>query len=110
MSQTCIAFRFPMARQICSFRRTRMKQTRIVITGVGLTAPNGNSLPEFRKNLLNGVSGITEIDVRYMSRHPAGMCTFDTLKYQTQKDVRIGTRAGGNIIYFPPDALASNRP
>ncbi len=36
-----------------------MKHTRIVITGIGLTAPNGNNLAELRHNLLNGVSGIT---------------------------------------------------
>ena len=41
-----------------------MKHARIVITGVGLTAPNGNSLPEFRKNLLNGVAGIERMEVR----------------------------------------------
>jgi len=83
-----------------------MKQSRIVITGVGLTAPNGNSLAEFRKNLLNGVSGITTVDVRFMGRHPAGMCTFDPLKYQKKKDVRIGTRAGGISIYCAREALA----
>ncbi len=83
-----------------------MKQTRIVITGVGLTAPNGNSLAEFRQNLLNGVSGITTVDVRFMGRHPAGMCTFDPLKYQKKKDVRIGTRAGGISIYCAREALA----
>ena len=71
-----------------------MKQSRIVITGIGLTAPNGNTLAEFRNNLLNGVSGITTVDVRFMGKHPAGMCTFDPLKYQKKKDVRIGTRAG----------------
>ena len=83
-----------------------MKQNRIVITGVGLTAPNGNTLAEFRKNLLNGVSGITEIEVRFMGRHPAGMCSFDQLKYQKKKDVRIGTRAGGISIYCAREALA----
>jgi len=83
-----------------------MKQTRIVITGIGLTAPNGNSLAEFRKNLLNGVSGITTVDVRFMGRHPAGMCTFDPLKYQKKKDVRIGTRVGGISIYCAREALA----
>jgi 3-oxoacyl-[acyl-carrier-protein] synthase II len=82
-----------------------MKQSRIVITGLGLTAPNGNSLAEFRANLLNGVSGITTIDVRYMGRHPAGMCTFDPLKYQKKKDVRIGTRVGGISIYCAREAL-----
>ena len=50
---------------------------RIVITGVGLTAPNGNSLAEFRANLLAGVARISEIDVRYMGRLPAGVCSFD---------------------------------
>ena len=35
-----------------------MKLSRIVITGVGLTAPNGNSLAEFRRNLLTGVAGV----------------------------------------------------
>jgi 3-oxoacyl-[acyl-carrier-protein] synthase II len=83
-----------------------MKQTRIVITGIGLTAPNGNSLAEFRQNLLNGVSGITTVDVRFMGRHPAGMCTFDPLKYQKKKDVRIGTRVGGISIYCAREALA----
>ena len=83
-----------------------MKQSRIVITGIGLTAPNGNSLAEFRKNLLHGVSGITTVDVRFMGRHPAGMCTFDQLKYKKKKDVRIGTRAGGISIYCAREALA----
>ncbi len=85
-----------------------MKQTRIVITGIGLTAPNGNSLAEFRQNLLTGVSGITTIEVRYMGRHPAGMCTFDALKYQKKKDVRIGTRVGGISIYCAREALADS--
>lgn len=85
-----------------------MKQSRIVITGIGLTAPNGNSLTEFRHNLLHGVSGITTIDVRYMGRHPAGMCTFDPLKYQKKKDVRIGTRVGSISIYCAREALADS--
>jgi 3-oxoacyl-[acyl-carrier-protein] synthase II len=85
-----------------------MNRTRIVITGIGLTAPNGNSLDEFRRNLLTGVSGITTVEVRYMGRHPAGMCTFDPLKYQKKKEVRIGTRAGGISIYCAREALASS--
>jgi hypothetical protein len=69
------------------------QQTRIVITGVGLTAPNGNSLSEFRQNLLNGVAGVEPFDVRYMGRLIAGVCHFDTLRYQTRKGLRVGTRA-----------------
>ncbi len=83
-----------------------MNLSRIVITGVGLTAPNGNSLPEFRRNLLHGVSGITTVDVRYMGRWPAGMCTFAPLKHQKKKDVRIGTRAGSISVYCAREALA----
>jgi 3-oxoacyl-[acyl-carrier-protein] synthase II len=33
---------------------------RIVITGVGLTAPNGNNLAEFRAALLAGKSGVSD--------------------------------------------------
>src|SRR3954464_2246268 len=85
-----------------------MKQSRIVITGIGLTSPNGNSLSEFRQNLLNGVSGIRMTEVRYMGQWPAGLCTFDPLKYQKKKDVRIGTRAGSISIYCAREALADS--
>jgi len=85
-----------------------MKHTRIVITGIGLTAPNGNSLAEFRRNLLTGVSGITMTEVRYMGQWPAGLCKFDPLKYQKKKDVRIGTRAGSISIYCAREALADS--
>ena len=57
-----------------------MKDSRIVITGVGLTAPNGNTLAEFRGNLLAGVGGIEQIEIRYMGPQLAGVCHFDPLK------------------------------
>ena len=63
-----------------------MSNTRIVITGIGLTAPNGNSLVEFRQNLLNGVSGVREYETRFMGKVLAGVCDFDELKYQKKKD------------------------
>jgi 3-oxoacyl-[acyl-carrier-protein] synthase II len=83
-----------------------MELSRIVITGVGLTAPNGNSLPEFRRNLLEGVPGVEWLDVRYMGRHPAGVCHYDPLKYQKKKELRVGTRAGSISIYSAREALA----
>ena len=58
---------------------------RIVITGVGLTSPNGNHLQEYRDNLLNGVSGIKDYNIRYIGDTFAGACDFDKLKYQTKK-------------------------
>ena len=78
---------------------------RVVITGVGLTSPNGNNLAEFRKNLLNGISGVSTIDTHYMGTMIAGVCNFDPLKYQTKKDVRRGTRAGSIATYCANEAI-----
>lgn len=81
---------------------------RIVITGVGLTAPNGNSLAEFRKHLLEGCARIQKIDMRYMGIVLAGVCTFNALEYQTKKEVRVGTRAGSIGIYCANKAIESS--
>ena len=85
-----------------------MKSSRIVITGVGLTAPNGNSLAEFRRNLLDGVAGIERTEVHYMGSQIAGVCHYDPLRYQKKKEVRVGTRAGSIAIYCAREALADS--
>jgi 3-oxoacyl-[acyl-carrier-protein] synthase II len=82
---------------------------RIVITGVGLTAPNGNCLAEFRKNLLEGYARIQRIDMRYMGVVLAGVCTFNALEYQTKKELRIGTRAGSIGVYCAHNAIRDSR-
>ncbi len=79
---------------------------RIVITGVGLTAPNGNSLAEYRKALLAGKSGIRKYEIRYFGKTLAGVCDFNALKHQTKKDLRRGTRAGSVGIYCAREAVA----
>jgi len=81
---------------------------RIVITGVGLTAPNGNSLAEFRRSLLTGVAGIEWLDVRYMGRLLAGVCHYDPLRHQKKKEVRVGTRAGSISIWCAREAIADS--
>jgi len=86
-----------------------MELSRIVITGVGLTAPNGDSLAEFRRNLLNGVAGIERIDVRYMGPLLAGVCHYDALRHQSKKEVRVGTRAGSISIYCAREAVADSQ-
>lgn len=78
---------------------------RIVITGVGLTAPNGNSPESFRQNLLNRVSGVCTIETRYMGSVLAGVCDFDEFQYQGRKDRRRGTRAGSVSIFCAHEAL-----
>ena len=61
--------------------------TRIVITGIGLSAPNGHNLQEFRENLLAGKSGIGTIDAHYIGEVIAGACDFDASRYQTKKEL-----------------------
>ena len=85
-----------------------MINSRIVITGVGLTSPNGNNLKEFRHNLLNGVSGVQEYETRYMGKVLAGVCDFDELKYQKKKERRRGTRVGSVSIYCSREAFADS--
>ena len=82
-----------------------MQKSRIVITGVGLTSPNGNTLEEYRSNLLNGVAGVQMIDMRYMGEVPAGVCSFDPKQYQTRKELRVGTRAGSIAVYAAHQAI-----
>lgn len=87
---------------------SRPPLSRIVITGVGLTAPNGNSLAEYRANLLEGRAGGEFIELRYIGRVPAGVCHFDPLKYQRKKELRVGTRAGSVAIYCAREAVADS--
>jgi len=81
---------------------------RIVITGLGMTSPIGNTLEEHRKNLLDGVSKIKNIETRYMGSVHAGVCDFDPLKYQKRKALRIGTRAASIGIYCAHEAIADS--
>ncbi|MHB8808514.1 MAG: beta-ketoacyl-[acyl-carrier-protein] synthase family protein [Desulfobulbaceae bacterium] len=80
-------------------------QERIVITGVGLAAPNGASLLEFRAKLLAGVSEIRMTELRYMNPAPAGICTFDETRYRKKKENKRGTRAGCISVYCANEAL-----
>lgn len=79
---------------------------RIVITGVGLTAPGASNLADFRANLLAGTSGIRTIDLRYMGLHPAGLCQFAETRYRKKRENKRGTRAGCIGVYCANEALA----
>ena len=81
------------------------ERERIVISGVGLTAPNGNHLSDFRAALLTGKSGIASMETRHMGRVAAGNCDFDERKYQKRKMRKRGTRAGAIAIYCANEAL-----
>jgi 3-oxoacyl-[acyl-carrier-protein] synthase II len=81
---------------------------RIVITGIGVAAPNGNSLKDFREALLAGRSGVSPYEIRYVGKTLAGVCQFDELRHQKKKDVRRGTRAGSVGIYCAREAVADS--
>lgn len=81
---------------------------RIVITGMGLTAPNGNTPQEFREALLNGKSGVQDYEIRYFGKTFAGICDYDERKHQTRKDRRRGTRAASVGIYCANEAIENS--
>jgi len=82
-----------------------VEKERIVITGIGLTSPNGDNLADFRRNLLRGVSGVTNYETRFMGSVLAGVCHYDERRYQDRKERRRGTRAGSISIYCAHEAL-----
>jgi len=84
---------------------TRPELARVVITGVGLTSPNGNDLAEYRRNLLAGVSGVQSYEIRHIGHTIAGVCDFEATRYQKRKALRRGTRAGSVSIWCANEAL-----
>ncbi len=87
---------------------TAQDDQRIVITGIGLTAPNGDSLSTYREALLTGKSGVDHYHIRYVGDTLAGECHFDELKYQKRKELRRGTRAGSVAIYCANESIADS--
>ena len=55
--------------------RSASDEHRIVITGIGLTAPNGDNLADYRAALLAGKSGVEPYNIRYIGDTLAGVCT-----------------------------------
>ncbi len=88
--------------------RIAQDDQRIVITGIGLTAPNGDNLADYRAALLAGNSGVERYHIRYVGETLAGECHFNELKYQKRKELRRGTRAGSVGIYCANEALADS--
>jgi 3-oxoacyl-[acyl-carrier-protein] synthase II len=81
------------------------ENNRIVITGVGMAAPNADNLADYRQKILAGVSGVGEIEHRYIGRVPAGECDFPETKYRKRKENKRGTRAGCLGVYVANEAL-----
>ncbi|MCR9296343.1 MAG: beta-ketoacyl-[acyl-carrier-protein] synthase family protein [bacterium] len=80
-------------------------EQRIVMTGVGLTSPNGNDIESLREGLLNCRSGVQPYEIRYVGETLAGICDFPATQYQSRKDARRGTRAGAVGIWAANEAV-----
>ena len=76
----------------------------IVITGMGLAAPNGSCRSDYRDALLRGRSGVVAYETRHLGVVPAGVCEFDEFRYQRPAARRKGTRAGSFAIYCAQEA------
>ena len=70
-----------------------------------MAAPNAENLAEYRQKLLAGVSGVGEIEHRYIGRVPAGECSFPETKYRKRKENKRGTRAGCLAVYVANEAI-----
>jgi len=57
--------------EVTTIKKPPTKQRRVVVTGLGVVTPLGHDPDTFYNNLLNGVSGISEIE------------TFDCAEYPT---------------------------
>lgn len=80
---------------------------RIVITGVGIAAPNASNLTEYRQKLLDGCAEIGVIDHRYIGKVLAGICSFPETLYRKKKENKRGTRAGCLGVYAAHESLRS---
>ncbi len=82
-----------------------MQNQRVVITGIGLVAPNGSTLQEYREKLINGISETRKLSLRYFGKAPAGVCSFPETLYRKKKENKKGTRAGCLGVYCANEAL-----
>ena len=69
-----------------------MSKRRVVVTGLGLISPVGNTVAEGWDNVRNGVSGITPVDTfdasAFSTRIAGTIKNFDTSKYLEPKEAR----------------------
>ena len=74
---------------IATGQRPLPENQRVVITGIGLTAPNGNDWHEFREGLLNGRSGVTEYEIRYVGSNNAVVSRYSPELICSSREVKL---------------------
>jgi 3-oxoacyl-[acyl-carrier-protein] synthase II len=60
-------------------KKSDTKQRRVVVTGMGVVTPLGHEPDEFYNNLLQGVSGISEIEAFDCSSYPT-VCSYSNYR------------------------------
>lgn len=58
------------AKELTENKKRQMKQRRVVVTGMGVVTPLGHDPDIFYNNLLEGVSGVSEIETFDCSNYP----------------------------------------
>ncbi|RWV83184.1 hypothetical protein GW17_00055249 [Ensete ventricosum] len=58
------------AKELAEKKKRQMKQRRVVVTGMGVVTPLGHDPDIFYNNLLEGVSGVSEIETFDCSKYP----------------------------------------
>jgi 3-oxoacyl-[acyl-carrier-protein] synthase II len=87
-----------------------MELKRVVVTGIGALTPIGNSLNDYWKNLLGGVSGadmITLFDAsKFKTRFACELKNFDPLAYLDKKEARKLDRFAQTALGVSDQAVA----
>src|SRR6202012_2449276 len=81
-------------RCIITFAPQILPMKRVVITGLGVVAPNGNNLTDFWNNVVNGrsaASPITRFNAEnFKTRFASQISNFDAAQYLDRNDIKRG--------------------
>jgi len=90
-----------------------MSKKRVVITGLGVVTPVGNTVPEFWKSLLEGRSGVKRIQCfdpsNFSSQIAAEVLDFDPSKYFNPKEIRKTDRFVQFAIAAAKEAVVDSK-
>ena len=85
---------------------------RVVITGMGIVSPLGNSIVDFWKNIVlgkNGISNITSFDTKNYDVHIAGQCKINLKDYLDSKTLNKVDRFTALAIIAADQAVADSK-
>lgn len=89
-----------------------MNLKRVVVTGIGALTPLGNTLPEYWKGLVNGVSGadlIKQFDAsKFKTRFACELKNFDPLDFLDRKESRKMDRFTQTAIVASDEAVTDS--